>query len=257
MADAILDRERQVEREKRKSQGLPASDDVFTYAELLRSAREEAELFLWRPIEVFTISTLNLAAVYTEDLNDALDFIGMNVTKDNSHDLPLLHSSSSSILSNGFGLCQNKTNLSPCLETYANYPERNVISIEYTRETLVIESLALNPKLNFWPKSLSQPIVRFNLGHEALQSDPSGAFYWAAVSEVLSKAIMQQLGSRRTPVQIFLSGENAFDPTFRTVLRQITTTLIGQIPEIRDEVPLYAASRGAAYIALKGGIQMI
>jgi hypothetical protein len=226
-------------------------------ADLLRAAREEAELYLWHPIDAATISTPNLVGIYAEDITDAMEFIGLNKAQDENYSAPLMHNSASSIVGNGFGLCKDMADIDKCLRKAVELPSRKAIIIEYTRSSLIVEAMTLKSELFFWPSAVSKPEVHFNLGHEVIPKNRSEAFYWASVSEVLTKVIMHRLMERQPTSQFFLFGESASDSTFRTVLEKVVGTLIGDSVQIVDENSLYAASRGAAYLSMRRGIHSI
>lgn len=67
------DAPRQAETRRRKSQGLPASEDVGILADMLGDLRTAAEEYLGSSIYYALAACPNLVALYREDIEDAFE----------------------------------------------------------------------------------------------------------------------------------------------------------------------------------------
>ena len=68
---------RQLQRKARKAMGLPASQDVGQLAKMLSDLRTLVEEEIGKPVESAGVATINLVALYQEDLRDAFEYVGL------------------------------------------------------------------------------------------------------------------------------------------------------------------------------------
>jgi|ERR1700734_2834020 hypothetical protein len=80
------DAPRQARRRQRKSQGLPASEDVGILAEMLGALRNAAEVYLDSKIYYALAACPNLVALYHEDIEDTFEYLSLK-SLDNPNNL--------------------------------------------------------------------------------------------------------------------------------------------------------------------------
>ena len=128
---------RQLRRKARKAIGLPASQDVGFLAKMLSDLRFRVEERIGRPIESAGVATLNLVALYQEDLRDAFEYVGLRyVAFPVRYDV--LYETSAAYAGYGYGLCSHYTDRNACKHEQDEMPSDVVMAVLYTRTVLTV-----------------------------------------------------------------------------------------------------------------------
>ncbi|KAH8803501.1 hypothetical protein F5884DRAFT_805720 [Xylogone sp. PMI_703] len=241
---ALYDKPCELMRSLRKAVGLPASADVGGLSTMIKELRCEAEAFLGASI--LSVPTLvvtpSLTALYEEDIVDAFEYTGLQLTSIYiSHSL--VHETSGAYAGYGLGLCPDYRNPSACKAEIREMESEEVLSILYTRQALRV--IYTNVKSAYYFGALA---VRFyhdwSLGLDA--RDEEG--YWERVSDLIKEGKLKWPGAR-IPRRVLLLGDSAGDETFRNVLEKSLLEVFQGVPEILGDSSEFAAARGAAELA--------
>ena len=138
------DAPRQAQRRRRKSQGLPASEDVGILAEMLAALRTAAEGYLGNSIYYALAACPNLVALYREDIEDAFEYLSLR-SLDNPNNLyRLFREPAGAEASYGLGLCHEPSNVDRCNKEQHEMPITTVLTVLYTRNALCVEVSVMN-----------------------------------------------------------------------------------------------------------------
>jgi hypothetical protein len=201
--DLLKDIPRQKLRRQRKAQGLPASEDVETLSVTLKALRAAAESYLEHNISSGLAATPNLVALYQEDIDDAFEYITLK-SLDNPNPLfRMFHELVAAAASCGIGLCQNYTDTDNCKDETHNMPERTLLSILYTKDSLCIELSLIRSAYWNWPYPSSPPALDFSLGSDKIHDNPAEEHYWEAIKYTIYRGVLAGLHLRYRPSVVF------------------------------------------------------
>lgn len=252
-ADLLKDIPRQRLRRERKAQGLPASEDVGTLSVMLQALRDAAESYLGHEISSALAATPNLVALYQEDVDDAFEYLGLESLDDPNPLFRMFHETAAAAASYGIGLCHDYTDRDACKEESIHMPDRILLSVLYTKDSLCVEMCVINSVYATWPYAASPPSMDFSLGSDRIRDNPNEEYYWEGVKDTIYRGVLAGLRLRRRPSVVFVFGESSMRTKFRSVLDDALRHLLGEVPEIMDKNPIFEPAQGAAELAKRGG----
>lgn len=184
----------------------------------------------------------NLPGLEQEDLQDALEHIGLHALITHKH-VGYVMETSATFAGMGFGLCAHPKDCDVCEDEEADMPFRHVLALSLTNRSFGVAHTYMQSA--FW-NSHEAESVQFELG---LKNKGKEA-YWDRMLETIVS-----VGRKATrPLDtLLLSGEGAEHPEFvKTVQKALLKLYSGSEPSVglwtrRD--PLYIAARGAAEFA--------
>lgn len=190
----------------------------------------------------------HLAAVYNEDIIDALEHVGLGSCKIWFFDRLLYHSTTA-YAGNGLGFCSNFTDAASCLEHSDHAPRDGFLVVLYTPDALTVAYPIVKGAYLLW-EPLYRIKLSFDLGSKkllSLQSPEEIEEYW----ELLKEAILEVPVVRRydPPNKIILLGEIAAVPELKEKVKGAMAVLTDRDIPILDHDPVYLAARGAADFA--------
>ncbi|KAL2060153.1 hypothetical protein VTL71DRAFT_9975 [Oculimacula yallundae] len=255
VADALRDYSRQMARTSRKAAGLPASTDVGELAKLIISLRLAVEAHLdGRIISGAAVTIPHLAAIYSEDLEDAFEYVGLIYLPQYPYWYGGIFPESGAVYTgNGFGLCSNYTDRALCDEEKRSPPHQpsheNILSIAYTTGILTstwsIESMGFS-----YPGSDMFKLVDLNLGWDERHENPNDDYYWETVRDAIVKPALEAIMYHHSNTsKILLHGDRSTNQRFQEVLKEVVHSILGNEIEIFELDPVFAAVRGAAEMA--------
>lgn len=223
--------------------GLPASQDVGFLAKMLSDLRTRVEEQTGRPIESAALTTLNLVALYQEDLQDAFEYVGLRylnfpVRYDVSYE------TSTAYAGYGYGLCSNYTDRNACKHEQEEMPSEVVMAVLYTRTVLTV-SLSITKSAYYLYEPLNRHLLDFSLGYDGpgLQKE-----YWDAVGSKLEQILVENPYYQR-PAKVLLMGDSVRVETFQRILKKVLHNQTAEMPDILSEDPEGVAAKGAAELA--------
>lgn len=165
----------------------------------------------------------------------------------------MFHESAAAAASYGIGLCQDYTDPDNCDNETRNMPERTLLSVLYTKDSLCVELSIIKSVYANWPYRSSPPAMDFSLGSDKIHDNPNKEHYWEAMKDTIYRGVLAGLRLRRRPSVIFVFGESSKDPKFRSILEDALRRLLGKVPEILGEDPIFRTVQGVAELAKRGG----
>lgn len=237
---------RQLRRKARKAIGLPASQDVGFLAKMLSDLRTQVEEHIGRPVDSAGLTTLNLIALYHEDLQDAFEYIGLRyLVFPVGYDI--LYETSAAYAGYDHGLCSDYTDRAACKHEQEEVPSEIVMAILYTR-TLLSVSLSITKSAYYLFEPRHRYLLDFSLGYDARSPQTTNADYWESVGSMLERILIENPNYQR-PTKVLLMGDSVGDETFQLVLEKVLSSQMTKMPEILCKDPESVAAKGAAELA--------
>lgn len=237
---------RQLRRKARKTIGLPASQDVGHLAKMLSDLRTLVEEQIGKPIESAGAATLNLVALYPEDLQDAFEYVGLRyLTFPVRYDV--LYQTGAAYAGYGFGLCSDYTDRNACKQEQVDMPSDVVMAVLYTRTALTV-SLSVMKSAYYLYEPLDRHLLDFSLGYDARCLSADEEDYWDAVESKLEQILAKNPYYKR-PAKVLLMGDYVRDEHFQRTLKKAIGNQMAQLPEILIEGSEGVAAKGAAEFA--------
>ncbi len=246
------DMPRQYLRKARKAIGLPASSDVRHLATLLLNLRAAVEEQVG-PITSAGVTTMNLVALYDEDLHDAFEHVGLEYITFPvgyvGHNI--LYETSAAYAGYGYGLCTDyKTNPKACDQEQRDMADESVMAVVYTDTVLSVSLSVLRSADALWEPPYRY-LADFDLGYKSIsEMDPEA--YWGAVGLRLQQTMIENPGYGR-PSKVLLMGDRADGSEFRDTLGKALRAQMEEVPEILGEGAVGVAARGVAEMAKREG----
>ena len=234
---------RQWRRKARKAIGLPASQDVGFLAKMLSDLRTLVEEWTGKPVESAGVATLNLVALYHEDLQDAFEYVGLRyLTFPVRYDV--LYETSAALAGYDYGLCSDYTDRDVSKHEQDDMPSDVVMAVLYTRTVLTV-SLSITKSAYYLYEPLNRHLLDFSLGYDAKVADKN---YWDAVGSKLEQILNENPYYKR-PAKVLLMGDCVADVTFQRILKNALSSQMAQMPEILSKDSERVAAKGAAEFA--------
>lgn len=219
---------------------------------MLGDLRIAAEEYLGNSIYYALGACPNLVALYREDIEDAFKYLSLKSLDDPNNLYRLFREPAGAEASYGLGLCHDPSNVYHCNEEQHEMPITTVLTVLYTRNALCVEVSVMKSAYAYYPYSTSPPSMDFNLGSQALHDNPDEEYYWQAVRDRIVAGVTGGLPANR-PMKVFLLGDSTRGDTFRTVIEDALKSILGYVPDVYDDDPVFSAARGAAEFARRGG----
>ena len=234
-------------RNFRKRLGLPASSDVGILANLLITLRCNTEHQLGSLIDSVVTAFPLLPGLCFEDIDDALDYAGLNPLTDRKlYNQP--HETSAAYAGYGLGLCKNYTDVDLCHAQEKELPPEHTLAVSYTQKSMIVVLTTMERAYMYYEPDSSY-IVDHEAGLGALKNYPNNHnAYWDHVRVRLMQLTLEPYTKRRIE-KVLLLGESALDETFLEVVKDAMYKLQGDLPKIYMDNPLHVAARGAAEFA--------
>ena len=242
------DMPRQYLRKARKAIGLPTSSDVGYLATILSDLRTAVENQVG-PITSAGVTTMNLTALYDEDLHDAFEYVGLEYITFPvgyvGHDI--LYETSAAYAGYGYGLCAGyDKDPEACRNEQYNMTEETVLAVLYTDTVLSVSLSIMKSAYALW-----EPPYRYladlDLGHNAnVEMNPKE--YWSTVESKLQQIMIDNPGYER-PSKVLLMGDRTDDQEFQETLMKAMGAQMKDLPEILSDGTVGVAARGVAEMA--------
>ena len=247
------DMPRQYLRKARKAIGLPASTDVGHLATLLSALRAAVEERVG-PITSAGVTTMNLVALYDEDLHDAFEYVGLEYITFPvgyvGHNI--LYETSATYAGYGYGLCADyKTELEACRQEQYNMSVETVMAVLYTDTVLSVSLSVIRSAYALWEPEYRY-LADFDLGYNAFVEMENPEEYWSAVWLKIQQIMIDNPGYTR-PSKVLLIGDRTDEQEFRETLAGALWEHMGELPEILSEGAVGVAARGVAEMAKREG----
>ncbi len=153
------------------------------------------------------------------------------------------------------GLCANYTEIDSCDSDKTQMSMKRVLTIQYTREALVVTTSPFKASRNGFDWTSDQA---WNLGAIARPSQDAleVAIYWHNVHTMIRR--WARLADAKRPItHVILIGESALNETFLRVVRDALRDGLPEVPPVQSKMttsveiidPTYAAARGGAELA--------
>ncbi len=237
---------RQWWRKARKAIGLPASKDVGFLAKMLSDLRSLVEEQTGKPIESAGVATLNLVALYHEDLRDAFEYVGLRyLTFPVRYDV--LYETSAAYAGYGYGLCSDYTDRNACKREQGDMPSDVVMAVLYTRTVLTV-SLSITESAYYLYEPLRRHLLDFSLGYDAQSFKVADKEYWDAVESKLQQILIKNPNYKR-PAKVLLMGDCIRNEAFLNILKKALSHQRAEMPEILSSDSEGVAAKGAAEFA--------
>ena len=237
---------RQLLRKARKALGLPASHDVGLLAKMLSDLRSRVEEQIGKPVESAGVATLNLVALYQEDMQDAFEYVGLRYLI-----FPvrygITYETSAAYAGYKLGLCSDYTNRSACKQEQVDMPSEVVMAVLYTRTALTVSLSIMKSAYYLWEPPYRH-LLDFSLGYDARPVNVAYEGYWDAVGLKLEQLLIENSYYKR-PAKVLLMGDCVQDKTFQRILKQALSRQMEELPEILGSDSEGVAAKGAAEFA--------
>ena len=92
----------------------------------------------------------------------------------------------------------------------------------------------------------------FSLGSDAIHDNPNEEYYWEAVRHRIMTSIVSAFPFHHAKM-MFLYGESISESVFRAFLEDVVEQVLGYLPKIYDQDPVFMVARRAAEFAKRGG----
>ena len=232
--------------------GFPASHDVGILSRLLGPLREMVEEKLGHKVGSAVVTSPNLVALYYEDINDAMEYVGLKRLhlKASGPDSQQPHEAFAADAGYGIGLCSHYKDYDKCDDEEHQMPSRQVLTILYTKSALIMYKAPRKKALGFY-----DPPVRggtyFFLGYDNIHNNPKEEYYWENVKDAVMEVLLRYGGERYPVSQVFMLGQSALNPTFLDIVNSSISAIYEEKPEFFLSDPTFAAAKGAAEFAIR------
>lgn len=237
---------RQWRRKARKAVGLPASKDVGFLAKMLSELRTRVEEQTGKAIESAGVASLNLVALYQEDLQDAFEYVGLRYLSFPVR-YDVLYETSAAYAGYDNGLCSNYTDRDACKHEQDEMPSVVVMAILYTRTVLTV-SLSIMKSAYYLYEPLNRHLSDFSLGYDDRSLEAADKGYWDAIGMKLEQILIENPYYER-PAKVLLMGDCVQDETFQLAVNKALSNQMAQMPKILIEDSEGVAAKGAAQFA--------
>lgn len=245
--ESWTDMPRQYLRKARKALGLPASSEVGHLAKLLLALRSAVEEQVG-PITSAAVTSMNLIALYDEDLYDAFEYVGLKYITFPigyvGHNI--LYETSAAYAGYGYGLCADyKTDPEACQQEERDMNDETVMAVLYTDTVLSVSLSVLRSAYALWEPSYRY-LADFDLGYNANLGSED---YWSKVGLKLQEIMVENPGYER-PSKILLMGDRTNSRKFaETLVKALGEQMPEGLPEILSDGAVGVAARGVAEMA--------
>lgn len=242
-----------------KRNGQPATDKTSILSRLLRDLKNATEAILGQPIDRVAFTSPSLAGLMTDDVNDALEFLGLRSWIDDSDYYPdHILEADAVYAANGYGLCNNYHDLFEYWDEFEGQFAPEILFISFSNHLLYT--------------AIFQPEQGVALGGSYSEHDiqlmdfTQGNMLPAAFWDRVRQHILG-LPWEYPLTHVLLAGESANHDQFRAVVVDALAELSTRFPQTNTQDyrslnttinsitagtavdPTFAAARGAALYA--------
>ncbi|KAI8626755.1 hypothetical protein F5Y19DRAFT_487986 [Xylariaceae sp. FL1651] len=229
-------------RDTRQKICLPSSGNVGTLSNMIYALRARAKSYVGEPVSAATISIPHLAALYTEDLRDAFEYLSLFYLEIypyfNDRSIPV---SLASYAGNGLGLYEDYRDDAACTEEESHIPSLFALTVGYTHSSLTTSQARLSSA--YYIKEIPA-LENLRLGYDARHEES----YWEAVRHMLQSPVVDSHVPRNISM-VILFGDATEMPRFREVLGGMIDDVLGDQVQIVDQQPEFSAAKGVAELA--------
>ncbi|KAF2499383.1 hypothetical protein BU16DRAFT_614820 [Lophium mytilinum] len=243
----LLDWRRMALRRFRKKLGLPASPEVGYIGRMIRQLRYATEQKLGHEIKHVVTTRPELRALYHEDMEDALEYVGLEYVEV-CQGCPVQFELWSAYAGIGLGLCQNFTDVDECHKEMHPMPWLTVLSLFYSRKGLQVHAGRLSNSYD-WSKCADLRwdtyTVDFDVGSDSIPAtEPTAEVYWNKIRTQIRFVIQRQLPD---PIdKVILQGESALNERFVREVYDLLRRDGSDDAVFYSDYPIFVAANGAA-----------
>lgn len=237
-----------LERAKRrlnKQRGLPATEDVGTIAEVLQQLYLRTNEVLGEKITVAVIVWPNLPGLTNEDVEDAMEYVGLRLLTSYNSGRHIFESSAAYGAS-GHGLCSKPEDIEACEDENIDIQTRYIFTVSFSKALLSLMYSHIQVAYQGYEYLTA---YEYDLGLESMDDYPDPATYWAKVTHIIREFV--KLIGYADYLQVL--GESATNEDFvdalQDALRGTDLTNTTLLTSSKDLDPLTLSSRGAAEFA--------
>lgn len=230
----------------RKKLGFPSSRDIGVLSNMIQALRDQALLFVGKPIRAAAASIPHLAALYGEDLLDAFEYLGLVYLEfyPFSNFRPI-HASIAAYAGNGLGFCADYRNITACKEEELQIPAFFALTIAYTHRSLTASQARLGNAYDIREETAMENLT---LGYDSRHGYSDKDAYWEAVRDVLRHRVVTS-AIQRNFSKVLLHGDAVEVPKFRAALEEVLEEVVEGTPGMVDQQPEMSAAKGVAEMA--------
>ena len=210
----------------------------------LRKATEET---LGEKIDVAIVTRPDLAALYNEDMVDALEYTSIRYLE-TCPDCPVQFELWSGFAGNGLGLCNNFHNTDLCEEEMKHMPRWIVLSVFHTDTTLYAHEGFLSHAYLFSKYEdfrIDYKSLNWDLGARSILDTPDEEQKYR--DTVQAHILKLTRAFQSLPIQkVIFQGESTQNHRFTEVVKAIVAELQIEVPEFLEEDSVFVAAKGAA-----------
>jgi hypothetical protein len=252
LSEAMRDRPRQWHRTLRKKAGYPASSDVEILAQTMHeliAAAEEGLPPSQLPLSSALVALPNAIALYPEDAQDALEYLGLQALK--GHNVyAVLRALPAAYAGYGMGLCAHPGDFELCLEEEQDMPRRGVVTIDMNHASLGVDARGMDTPMYVFNEDEAVLDWRGGLPH----GEPD-EIYWERVRGDI-RGVVDGLVRRSGKAQgekfvddVLMVGEIGDDERLAAIVREIVAEAQEEDAIIRSEQTHVVVAKGAAELA--------
>ena len=239
-------------RNRRKQLGLPASADVGTASAVLRALRQRAEVQLGVHVTVAAASVPHLVALYQDDVEDALEYLGLEYITIEDYFRPLLWETAVAYAGHGLGLCAHWQDAQRCASELDRIERQTVLSVHYAPNALTLSLAVLSTPTSLWEPGYRHS-ENFELGSMFEGSgNPSDTLYWETLRSALQSFLFQHVGAYLPAHLVIFTGISAPAQENQPFARLVLETL--------DKVQIQGYDvllKDAGSVAAKGTAELV
>ena len=243
--------------------GYPSTPLVGTLSNLILSLKSATSTKLSQPLTQhhIAVTTPSFPALTQEDINDALEFAGLQTWLPHDFAYPnRISEANAAFAANGNGLCTNYRDFYTCEDEGEEMPQHQVLSITFTTKVLYV---TLENMFKVFKENPAQNLVDFDAGLGAREGYESSEAFWKHVyTQIVALPNLAMSQKRGSVTKVILLGDCVGDPEFKEMLKDALGEIRkvgieanatgGAGPSVEVETmadPLYAAAQGVATYA--------
>ena len=223
--------------------GLPASKDVGYLASMIIVLCSAVEKHLQTSISSAGITTLNLAALYPEDMYDACEYAKLEYLSFPMR-YKMLYETSTAYVGYGYGLCDDYMDREGCKKEQDDMGSDVVMAVLFTRTVLTV-TLSVMKSAYYLFEPDYRHYSNFDLGYDSKIRQQNEQGYWIAVTNQLEE-IMRENPYYERPAKVLLMGDCIDDEDFRDALEKVLSSQMETPPDILSRDAEFTAAKGAA-----------
>lgn len=235
-----------------KKLGRPVTHEVAILSDLIQGLKKATERELSQSLSHVAVTAPSLPSLTPEDINDALDYLGLRSWMDDSPWYPpRIVEEDAVYATNGNGLCTKYQDLFECWDEFDELPTPTVLFISLSRHLLytsIIEPID-GQAFNDFTRDKSQ-LLNFDAGLDHLTNrDVSPAVFWDLIRDQI---LMFWKAFPRPRSQFLLAGENGTRERFLDAVADAIAEAIPPAMPLNMTLivdPTSPAARGAALYA--------